>query len=590
MIEGIIHSYFFMQERAFLRNLTHFTYPLWRNKVVTLKSIIMYCVWSFWPIGHVFFIQRIISVLENSDKEAFIQTMFYYGVYIILMEVAEYIVRKWWRVENVNIYRRTIQEDVIPAFSRLSNNSTETIGTGKLISIMEKGIDVWAISLNQILENVTRNLVVFFFAIYMIIQFDYRYAVIFIFLYIGIHIVWQYFNSKSLIYRRKRQVYWNEYVRRIVRIIMNKFEILQTQKIDYEIQRLHQISNSLYKNTFTMAGYIHWFFRIAEWGVVWFRFFVILYLWFLVVDGERSISILVGVFGILILMDGSIERSMKFFKDFTKGFSTIEKMWNLLENTPQIQGYETWKTFKHKAGEISIKNLSYGYDSNNPVFTDLSLNISGSKVTALVWPSGGGKSTLVKLIAGYVRQDEGNILVDIQNLKEVSLKSYYADVWYLTQEPSVFDGTVKENLLYAVKKDPTKKELEETISQAHCKFIYDLPNGLDTEIGERGVKLSGWQKQRLAIAKIFLKNPKIIILDEPTSALDSHSEQKITEAMHNLFQWRTVIIIAHRLQTVKHADDIIVIDNGEVIERGTHTSLIKKDGYYKEMLDLQSGF
>ena len=208
--------------------------------------------------------------------------------------------------------------------------------------------------------------------------------------------------------------------------------------------------------------------------------------------------------------------------------------------------------------------------------------------------------------------------MDEQNLKETSLKSYYADIGYLTQEPSVFDGTVRENLLYAVTeplpnpplqgegtgtrvKDEASSlltgenwercfDIETIITLAHCEFIYDLPNGLDTEIGERGVKLSGWQKQRLAIAKIFLKNPKIIILDEPTSALDSLSEQKITKAMHNLFQDRTVIVIAHRLQTVKHAHEIIVIQAGKIQERGTHASLVRKKWFYKQMLDLQSWF
>jgi ABC-type multidrug transport system fused ATPase/permease subunit len=133
-------------------------------------------------------------------------------------------------------------------------------------------------------------------------------------------------------------------------------------------------------------------------------------------------------------------------------------------------------------------------------------------------------------------------------------------------------------------------DLEITIQLANCEFIYDLPQWLDTEIWERGVRLSGGQKQRLAIAKIFLKNPKIIILDEPTSALDSISEQKITQAMHNLFQNRTVLVIAHRLQTVKHAGDIIVIDWWKIKERGTHAQLVKEKWFYKQMLDLQSAF
>jgi len=249
--------------------------------------------------------------------------------------------------------------------------------------------------------------------------------------------------------------------------------------------------------------------------------------------------------------------------------------WHFFDTTPQIEWYDKGKKFIHKDGTISLQNISYGYDSSKPVFQKFNLEIPGNRVTALVWPSGGGKSTLVKLISWYIRQDSWDILVDEQNLKNISLKSYYKDVWYLTQEPSVFDGTIQENLLYAVTKKISKKEIEKIIKLAHCDFIYDLPNWLKTEIGERWVKLSGGQKQRLAIAKIFLKNPKIIILDEPTSALDSLSEQKITQAMHNLFKDRTVLVIAHRLQTVKHADEI---------------TLVKKKWFYKQMLDLQSWF
>ena len=281
---------------------------------------------------------------------------------------------------------------------------------------------------------------------------------------------------------------------------------------------------------------------------------------------------------------------LDFLKNFWKEFTEVEKLWDFFDTTPQISWYEEGEDFQHKNGKIELRNVSYGYDENKKVFENLSLEILGERVTALVGPSWGGKSTLVKLISGYIRQSEWDILIDNQNLRDVSLKSYYADVWYLTQEPSVFDGTIEENLLYAVEKKPSKKRIKEIISLAHCEFIYDLPNSLETEIWERWVKLSGWQIQRLAIAKIFLKNPKIIILDEPTSALDSLSEKKITEAMHNLFTGRTVLVIAHRLQTVKHADDIIVIDGGTIRERGRHEQLVKKWWFYKEMLDLQSWF
>ena len=177
-----------------------------------------------------------------------------------------------------------------------------------------------------------------------------------------------------------------------------------------------------------------------------------------------------------------------------------------------------------------------------------------------------------------------------QDLRDVSLSSYYAHIGYLTQEPSVFDGSIYENLTYALEWEIDDEKLSQIISLAKCDFIYEFPNWIHTEIGERGIRLSGWQRQRLAIAKVFLKDPEIILLDEPTSALDSFSEEAITEAMHNLFAWRTVIIIAHRLQTVKEADDIIVLEAGKVLERGTHEELVKQAGSYARMLELQAWF
>ncbi|MEI6711561.1 MAG: ATP-binding cassette domain-containing protein [bacterium] len=196
---------------------------------------------------------------------------------------------------------------------------------------------------------------------------------------------------------------------------------------------------------------------------------------------------------------------------------------------------------------------------------------------------------MMKLLAGYMRPTSGTLLIDGQNITDIRLDSYYPHIGYLTQEPSVFDGTIEENLLYSVRGKITKKKIDEAIELAECQFIYELENGLQTEIGERGIRLSGGQKQRLAIAKIFLKDPEIILLDEPTAALDSYSEQKVAKAFERLFTGRTVIVIAHRLQTVKSADDIIVLEKGNIVERGTHRQLLKLGGKYAGMVDLQSG-
>ena len=351
------------------------------------------------------------------------------------------------------------------------------------------------------------------------------------------------------------------------------------------------------------------------------------------------------------ILENTSYRISRMYIDGSKHFVDIEKSRDLFDTTPIMQGYHEGDTFVYSAWDIQVKNISFSYgdDSDNKsiVFQDFDIHIQWGKKTALVWASGSGKSTLVKLIAWYIRPDSGGIYIDGQKLPQwrlaindphnpplrgkelvapsegvgghissqnhISLKSYFPHIWYLTQEPSVFDGTIMENLLYGVNMEINRHceewgtnnvamswwsidtFIEEAITNANCEFVYDLPDWLDTEIWERWVRLSGGQKQRLAIAKIFLKNPEIIILDEPTSALDSFSEESITKAMHKLFENRTVIIIAHRLQTVKQADDIILLDADEsgasyISERGTHDELVALQWQYAKMLELQSGF
>lgn len=353
---------------------------------------------------------------------------------------------------------------------------------------------------------------------------------------------------------------------------------------------------------------------------------------------------------ILLMFETFLLDSIEFYKNFTKEFSTIESLWEAIDNWPPIKGYSTGYDFKKQDKDIVIDSITYGYNKTK-VFSDFSLTLARGKKTALVGASGGGKTTLMKLIAGYLHPESGSISVLGNNLGETALKTYYPHIGYLTQEPGVFDATIRENLvsalgsfwkelstrdeetedyLYAWKgskiplislsmkkpkselseakeilslpqkqsdsslqKEPTKtteQKLEKALRLAQCDFVFEMEKWMDTEIWERWVRLSGGQKQRLAIAKIFLKDPEIILLDEPTSALDSFSEEKITEALNTLFEWRTVIIVAHRLQTVKRADDIIVIEWWEVVERGNHDELVMKWWIYNKMLELQSGF
>ncbi len=269
---------------------------------------------------------------------------------------------------------------------------------------------------------------------------------------------------------------------------------------------------------------------------------------------------------------------------------SIEQLWTKIEDAPKTKNLFSGETFEFQAWEICFQNVDFFYVADTPILENFSYIFEAGKRYALVGPSGGGKTTIMKLASGFLSAKWGKVSVDGFDLTTVNLSTFYSNIWYLTQDPGIFDGTIRENLVQGKSSHAPESEVREALKKAQCDFVFDLPEWLETEIGERGVKLSWGQKQRLAIAKIFLKNPHIILLDEPTSALDSFSEEKISQAFHNLFENRTVLIIAHRLQTVKEADVILVLEGGNIVEEGRHNDLVNKRWIYSKMLELQSGF
>ena len=577
-------------EQNFWEKIKRFFEPMKYRKKEYSKEIFKAILVASNGVVHILFLEFVIKSLESWNEWSYLIVLKIYALYIFSFEVFHFLIRKWGWMNTLPYSDSVIMEKYLTKYISMDNNNIELVWTWKLVGIIKEGTYVWVEMISDIIDKISVLLITFLFALYMIGKFDISYMIVFFFLFTLFFAIAYWANSKLIQFRSERYEIRNERLRQFVKIMMSKIEVLQTWKISWEIEKFYINSEKISDVSRRMAFHRTIMKRIAPFSMSVIILIVFIVLGEKAFNGWINLSVIVWLSATFIIMQRAIADALSFYVATTKRFVSIEKMWDFFDTTPQIQWYEEWKIFTHTAWVISLKNISYGYNESKPVFTNFNLDIVGNKITAVVWPSWGGKSTLVKLIAGYIRQDSGNILIDTQNLKDVSLKSYYKDIWYLTQEPSVFDGTIRENLLYAVMKELSKKHIKKVIQLAHCEFIYDLPMGLDTEIGERWVKLSGGQKQRLAIAKIFLKDPKIIILDEPTSALDSLSEQKITEAMHNLFKWRTVLVIAHRLQTVKHADDIIVIDGWKIKERGTHKQLIKEKWFYKQMLDLQSGF
>jgi ABC-type multidrug transport system fused ATPase/permease subunit len=233
-------------------------------------------------------------------------------------------------------------------------------------------------------------------------------------------------------------------------------------------------------------------------------------------------------------------------------------------------------------GQITFERVSFRYEEGPVVLDDLHVHFPAGRTVALVGPSGAGKSTLVKLLPRFYDATGGRILVDGSDIRDFTLASLRRNIAIVAQEPILLSGTIGENLRYG-KTDATSEEMRQAARLAFAdEFIQRLPAGYETEIGERGVKLSGGQKQRLAIARAFLKNAPILILDEPTSALDPESEALIKHALEQLVEGRTALIIAHRLSTIEHADEVVVLDRGRMIERGSHHELVERpEGLYR---------
>lgn len=279
----------------------------------------------------------------------------------------------------------------------------------------------------------------------------------------------------------------------------------------------------------------------------------------------------------------TIRRIVEFAEQFQRGMTGIERFIEIMDTPIDIKDAEDAVDLKVASGSIRFEDVSFEYpDDHNKVLHDFNLEVKAGENLAIVGSSGGGKTTVCNLIPRFYDVTEGHIDIDEQDISKVTLKSLRQSIGIVQQDVYLFSGTIRDNIAYG-RPDATEDEIKDAANMAGAnEFISLLPKGMDTYIGERGVKLSGGQKQRISIARVFLKNPKILILDEATSALDNESELYVTKSLEKLAKGRTTITIAHRLTTVQNADRIIVLGKDGILEEGTHDALLAKEGtYYK---------
>jgi len=307
-----------------------------------------------------------------------------------------------------------------------------------------------------------------------------------------------------------------------------------------------------------------------------------------VMAGEHTLGTLMAFIGYLAMFYGPLEFLTRIWTWVTRSISASERIFEILDEPAEVNQEQTVTPLPDINGKVEFRNVTFGYNKYTPVLHDISFTVEPGEMIGFVGHSGAGKTTLTNLICRFYKVDEGQMLIDGEDINSIDLKDLRHQIGIVLQDPFLFDGTIAENIGYA-KPGATLEEIILAAQTANAHdFIVNLPDGYDTNVGERGDRLSGGERQRISIARAVLHNPRILILDEATSMVDAETEKKIQEALARLVQGRTTFAIAHRLSTLRNADRLIVLEKGKLVEIGTHTELLKKKGIYHNLVKIQS--
>jgi ATP-binding cassette subfamily B protein len=308
--------------------------------------------------------------------------------------------------------------------------------------------------------------------------------------------------------------------------------------------------------------------------------------WF-VVQGTLSIGGFVGFLLLVAVFYRPLDKIAAVIETYPKGIAGFRRYQELLATAPDIADRPGAQAVGHLTGDIRLEAVRFGYTPDRPILSGIDLSIGAGETVAFVGPSGAGKTTLLSLLPRFYEADSGRILIDGIDIRDMTLASLRRNIGIVQQDVFLFGGTIRENIAYG-RLDASEEEILAAARRARLDgLIAELPDGLETLIGERGVRLSGGQKQRLAIARIFLKDPPILILDEATSALDTHTEREIQKSLDELARGRTTLVIAHRLATIRDADRIVVVTADGIAEQGSHAALLAKRGLYSRLHQAQ---
>jgi ATP-binding cassette subfamily B protein len=554
--------------------------------------------------------KQITDILVESGFNEFRLILIFLGALLLTKFVQTGLNRLTWYMTNIfvikfEIYLKQIGFDHL---MRLSLSFYNEQATGKVMSKLDRGVNRIINIVNNsgmhFIPSVTSALISFV----IVLNYEWRIAILIIVGFIPYIIInrWR-FKRNNKLERREYKLYDEQYSH--FWEVLNAMPLIKAFRAEgYERKRLKRFFSSylgirkeMESNT-NKAVVGDFFLELMLWSMY-------AYIVWLTWQGQLTVGTLVMLVGLIALMREPLWQLNWIFWEIKRAQIGARDFFRLLDIDQQIPDPKRPIKLKKVKGEFEFKNITFVYqhddqlsltkkktsqetqslNQNLKVLQDVSFTIEAKKMTAFVGPSGSGKTTIASLLMRFFDPDEGSILLDGVDLRKLSKQELRSYIGLVSQDSHMFASTIAENLRYA-KPYATYKEMMAACKIAYAdEFISQLPEGLNTQIGERGVKLSGGQKQRLSIARTVLADPKIIILDEATSSLDSQSELYIQRALKKLLANKTSIVVAHRLSTIQQADKIIVLKNRGVIEQGTHQQLLKKKGLYSGLFDIQAG-
>ena len=480
-----------------------------------------------------------------------------------------------------------LRRDVFKKFLTLPSKFIETHSTGPMLSRMTYNVEMVAESVTNVVTVMVRDLLTVFAAMGVMIYQSQR---LFVFVMILLPIIAVLIQFLGKAFRR----YSGRIQDSVGEVTQVTDEVLRGNRVvkifggyDYELNRLVEVDEwnrrqnlKLIRSRSLGVAVTQVIFGIGVAGVIYAAGIES-------VNGDLSPGSFMSFFGAMMLMLQPLRRITNINATLQRGIAAGDSLFNIIDEPDEVDSgtYTTEKVH----GTVEFRNVGFSYnDDNSPVLSDVSFKVEAGKSVAIVGHSGSGKSTLVGLLPRFYDANTGEILLDGTAVVDYKLADLRANISLVSQDIVLFNDTIENNLAYGQLRRCSRAEILQAAEAAHIMdFVDEMPNGFETEVGDRGILLSGGQRQRVAIGRALLKNSPVLILDEATSSLDTKSERRIQEALENLMEDRTTLVIAHRLSTVENVDQIIVLDQGRIVESGTHKELLDAGGHYSALYRMQ---